>query len=40
MTSRNQDTVVSDAEDTYPMVCTVRQIGKEAATHRFTLDKK
>ena len=42
MTPRNQDTVVSDAEDDILDVVrkAVRQIGKEAATHRFTLDEK
>ena len=42
MTPRNQDTVVSDAEDDFLDVVrkAVRQIGKEAATHRFTLDEK
>jgi hypothetical protein len=41
-TPRNQDTAVSDAEDDILDVVrkAVRQIGKEAATHRFTLDEK
>lgn len=42
MTPRNRDTVVSSNHDT--MVQTVRkavkELGKEAATHRFTLDEK
>jgi hypothetical protein len=38
MPPRNQDTVIAPAEDDVRKA--VRQIGKEAATHRFTLDEK
>jgi hypothetical protein len=39
MPPRNQDTTVAHAEDNILDVVrkAVRQIGKEAATHRFTL---
>jgi hypothetical protein len=42
MPPRNQDTVIAPAEDDILDVVrkAVRQIGKEAATHRFTLDEK
>jgi hypothetical protein len=42
MTPRNQETTVAHAEDDILDVVrkAVRQIGKEAATHRFTLDEK
>jgi hypothetical protein len=42
MPPRNQDTTVAHAEDDILDVVrkAVRQIGKEAATHRFTLDEK
>jgi hypothetical protein len=42
MPPRNQDTVVAHVEDDILDVVrkAVRQIGKEAATHRFTLDEK
>jgi hypothetical protein len=42
MPPRNQDTTVADAEDDILNVVrkAVRQIGKEAATHRFTLNEK
>jgi hypothetical protein len=41
MPPRNQDTTVAHAEDNILDVVrkAVRQIGKEAATHRFTLDE-
>jgi hypothetical protein len=42
MPPRNQDTVVAHVEDDILDVVrkAVRQIGKEVATHRFTLDEK
>src|SRR5512132_1878694 len=42
MPPRNQDTTVAHSEDDILDVVrkAVRQIGKEAATHRFTLDEK
>ena len=42
MPPRNQDTTVAHAEDDILDVVrkAVRQIGKEAATHRFTLNEK
>jgi hypothetical protein len=42
MPPRNQDTTVAHAEDDILDVVrkAVRQIGKEAATHRFTMDEK
>jgi hypothetical protein len=42
MPPSNQDTTVADAGDDILDVVrkAVRQIGKEAATHRFTLDEK
>jgi hypothetical protein len=42
MPPRNQDTTVAHAEDDILDVVrrAVRQIGKEAATHRFTTDEK
>src|SRR5512132_3674316 len=42
MPPRNQDTTVAHAKDDILDVVrkAVRQIGKEAATHRFTLDEK
>src|SRR5512132_2669616 len=42
MPPRNEDTTVAHAEDDiFDLVRkAVRQIGKEAATHRFTLDEK
>src|SRR5512132_3428645 len=42
MPSRNQDTTVAHSQDDILDVVrkAVRQIGKEAATHRFTLDEK
>jgi hypothetical protein len=42
MPPSNQDTTVADAEDDILNVVrkAVRQIGKEAATHRFTLAEK
>jgi hypothetical protein len=42
MQPRNRDTMVSQAEDDIFDVVrkAVKQIGKEAATHRFTLDEK
>src|SRR5512132_1264174 len=42
MPPSNQDTTVADSQDNILDVVrkAVRQIGKEAATHRFTLDEK
>src|SRR5512132_3700050 len=42
MPPRNQDTTVAHSQDDIFEVVrkTVRQIGKEAATHRFTSDEK
>jgi hypothetical protein len=41
-TPRNHDTMVSESEDSILEVVrrAVKQIGKEAATHRFTIDEK
>jgi hypothetical protein len=42
MQPRNHDTIIPQAEDDIFNVVrkAVKQIGKEAATHRFTLDEK